>query len=121
MLFLSIAGTQRGMAYSFAFEGVYYNIVSEDDKTCEVTYMRKGTPNGTTVYQSDYSGVITIPRTANGYKVIGIGEHAFEQWTWKTVNGTYQWVIENADITAVTVSGRNLSYVGSRAFYGCKA
>ena len=121
MLFLSIVGTQRGMAYSFAFEGVYYNIMSEDDKTCEVTYMRKGTPNGTTVYQSDYSGVITIPRTANGYKVIGIGEHAFEQWTWTNVNGTYQWVIEDADITAVTVSGRNLSYIGSRAFYGCKA
>lgn len=62
-------------AYDFEVGGIYYNITSETDLECEVTY--KGYYN-----QSSYSGNMAIPSTVeyNGkkYSVTAIGSSAFE-------------------------------------------
>lgn len=61
----------------------YYEIISEEDKTCEVTYpptwKEQDNPD---FYPED----IVIPETVNGYRVIGIGAQAFEHYNIKTVN-----------------------------------
>ena len=54
---------------------IYYNIISETEKTCEVTYM------GTSYNSNTYSGEVRIPETvtfnSNVYTVTSIGEKAF--------------------------------------------
>ena len=55
-------------AYDFEADGIYYNIISLDDKTVEVT-------------GGSYSGDVTIPVKVmykdTQYSVISIGYHAF--------------------------------------------
>lgn len=57
-------------AYDFVDNGIYYTVLSESDKTCEVAYGD--------IY---YSGNVNIPETANrngsAYTVTAIGESAF--------------------------------------------
>ncbi len=56
---------------------IYYNIVSSDDRTCEVTYQYYEDANWDT-----YSGEITVPASVTydsvDYSVIGIGNDAFD-------------------------------------------
>ena len=58
-------------AYDFEADGIYYNILSSDDKTVAVTIS----------YSSDYSGDVVIPATVsyNGtvYSVTAIRRSAF--------------------------------------------
>ena len=56
---------------------IYYNIVSEADKTCKVTYGVAKPYTDVNTFYTDYTGVVNIPSSANGYKVIRIGEYAF--------------------------------------------
>ncbi len=93
MLCLSISA----LAYDFEVDGIYYNILSLEDLTCEVTYNAenkssyqrsffdyRGEKSGTTSLNAtypSYSGSLTIPSTVN-YKgrilsVTGIGNYAF--------------------------------------------
>ena len=63
-------------AHDFEVEGIYYNILSEEDRTVEVTY------KGSYSYDyNEYIGEVTIPTNAtyNGttYSVTTIGESAF--------------------------------------------
>ena len=64
-------------AHDFEVGGIYYNILSEDNKTVEVTY--KGTYYSE--YSNEYSGSVVIPQsvTYNGstYSVTSIGDEAF--------------------------------------------
>ena len=72
------------ISHAYDFEAVnddgvtiYYNILSEADKTCEVTYQIL-----TWEYderQVFYTGYLRIPQYANGYKVVAIGEYAFQR------------------------------------------
>lgn len=85
-------------AYDFEVDGIYYNILSLDQRTCEVTYNpanecdsylyfyeKRGTNGNYTRLTSSsypsYKGDVTIPGTVNykGRKLIvtGIGEYAF--------------------------------------------
>ena len=73
---------------------IYYNILSEEEKTCEVTYGIEG-----------YTGDIVIPSYANGYKVTGIGEGAFEMCT---------------SLTTINISN-SVTSIGDRAFDGCSS
>ena len=64
-------------AHDFEVDGIYYNILSETDKTVEVTY--KGDyPESF----NEYIGVVTIPSTiildGTTYSVVIIGEYAFK-------------------------------------------
>jgi len=69
--------TANALAYDFEANGIYYNILSAQDKTVEVTY--KEYSNGT--YKSDYSGDVVIPEQVQYneklYRVTSIGNCAF--------------------------------------------
>ena len=88
-------------AYDFEVNGIYYNILSSENKTVEVTY--SGSKDGTT---STYSGfVVLFPSVAydgNTYSVKTIGEYAFYK----------------DDITRVIISN-GVTSIGGYAFYGC--
>ena len=62
-----------------------YTVISESEKTCMVGekhdwYVPGARANGVhNVSKSQLSGDITIPKVANGYKVIRIYDSAFEQ------------------------------------------
>ncbi len=90
-------------AYDFNMNGIFYNILSEEDLTCEVTY-------GNFKYNdfNTYSGSVVIPETVlpavgaiRYYTVVGIGDQAFRDCT---------------DLTSVTI-GNNVTSIGKRAFY----
>lgn len=70
----SLAKTMKITQYSFKEDGLYYNILSEDDRTVELTY------NGTI---GSYSGDITIPdrvmHNGKSYTVVRIGDDTFRQ------------------------------------------
>ena len=62
-------------AYDFRYDGLCYNIISEDDRTVEVTYYNY-------VINYNYvSGELTIPErvihSGKTYKVTSIGGYAF--------------------------------------------
>ena len=69
--------TTIAFAHDFEVGGIYYNILSEEGKTVEVTY--KGTSDSE--YSNEYTGSVTIPSavTYNGttYSVTSIGNSAF--------------------------------------------
>ncbi len=68
------------LAHDFIVDGICYNITSEADKTCEVTFNSdEKAKNG---YRHYYKDVVFVPEKVNyngkEYTVIGIGERAFE-------------------------------------------
>ena len=75
---------------------IYYKILSEEEKTCGVTF----TPMEESYI---YYGEIDIPSTANGYMVTRITDHAFE----------------DAKIKSVTIPN-TVTTIAPRAFYGCQ-
>ena len=87
---------------------IYYNIVSEANKTCEVACGIDKSGEGSAAGLSpdwlatDYAGVVNIPSSANGYRVIGIGERAF---------------MCCQNLVSVTIPN-SVTYIGSNAFFG---
>ena len=73
---------QNISAYDFSAENndgvtIYYNILDEQDKTCEVTAKEERSTWNESDFYSDYVGAINIPSSANGYQVVKIGYRAF--------------------------------------------
>lgn len=121
-------------AHHFEVDGIYYNILSEEDKTVEVTF--KG--NSSNYYSNEYTGNVAIPETVIynkiTYKVARIGSHAFSDCSTMTnviiPNGTVS-IAEGAfinctgltdvvipnTVTAIGTVGWNSSAYG--AFEGC--
>ena len=68
------------LAHDFIVDGICYNITSEADKTCEVTFNSDEQPEN--VYRKFYKDVVFVPEKVNyggkEYTVIAIGEGAFE-------------------------------------------
>lgn len=91
-------------AYDFTVEGLYYNIVSLEDLTCEITYGDK-----VDEYHGTYSGDIVIPETVTynnkTLTVVKIGENAFYYCS---------------ELSSVIIP-QTVTYIGSRAFIGCGA
>lgn len=56
---------------------IYYNVISEEDKTCEVTSAVERTGWSSTDSFTDYEGDVVIPSSVNGYQVTRIGAHSF--------------------------------------------
>ncbi len=82
---------------------IYYNIINETLKTCEVTAMeeRQSWFGNETLY--DYVGDLRIPSNANGYNVTRIGNHAFACCK---------------EVTSLTLPN-SITSIGSSVFYCC--
>ena len=90
-------------AHDFEVGEIYYNILSEIDKTVAVTF--KGTTYSK--YSNEYTGGVVIPQsvTYNGstYSVTSIGELAF---------------CECSGLTSIEIQN-SVTSIGECAFYGC--
>ncbi len=90
-------------AHDFEVDGIYYDILSEEDKTVAVTY--RGSYYNS--YDNEYTGSVVIPEsvTYNGttYSVTSIGEIAFRGCT---------------GLTSITIPN-NVTSIGNYAFLGC--
>ena len=96
-LLLLCIGVVKGYAYSFRYDGIDYNIISDTDKTVEV------------ISKQDNSGDIVIPQFVNykntQYQVIRIGNSAFR----------------NCDAITNVELPEGLIGIGYFAFNGCRA
>ncbi len=101
MLFTSL----NAFSYDFIVDNIYYEILSETDKTVQVTY--KNFVWATNTYTSDYSGDIVIPSTVTyndiNYTVTNIYDHAF---------------IKCTELTSVSIPN-TVTNIGECAFYSC--
>ena len=111
--------------YDFKSDGLYYKILSEEDRTVEVTYEYDGSDNRRYV-----SGDIEIPRKVlyNGktYNVTSIGSYAFYHCTGLTsvtIPNSVTSIGSSAfkvcsGLTSVMIPN-SVTYIDSSAFYGC--
>ena len=113
-------------AHDFEVGGIYYNILSGENKTVKVTY--KGTNYGE--YSYEYSGSVVIPEsvTYNGttYSVTSIGDDAFRECDGLTSvtipnsvtsigNGAFEYCDK---LTSVTIPN-SVTTIGGYAFFKC--
>lgn len=107
-LTLSYGSTDREKGYDFTVGNIYYKILSSTEKTVAVSYEEYCSPDYNPDYiNSGYSGSVFIPSSVtNGaitYKVIAIGENAFD----------------NSDITSVSIPN-TIESIDREAFIDCK-
>lgn len=111
--------------YDFEVNGIYYNIISESEKTVEVTYKERLEINGDTsfpVYRCTYWQGVTVPRTVthNGvtYRITRIGDYAFaNKLSYDTDFVTHEHLNGLWDITIP----EGIEEIGEGAFMGCRA
>lgn len=88
-------------AHDFEADGIFYNIISQEEKTVEVTFKGKGSDYTLNRYQ--FSS-ITIPgnvmNDGTEYSVIGIGDYTFDFNELRSV-----------------ILPESIKYIGKRAFY----
>ncbi len=99
---------QKALAYDFTAVNVdgktiYYNILSEDEKTCAVTAPQILSGWSSATNFDHYAGNIKIPSSVNGYKVTRIGNQAF---------------LCCRSLTSVEIPN-TVTYIGSDAFGRC--
>ena len=103
LVFLMILTSMTALAYNFKSDGLYYNILSETDRTVEVTYYDYKNNS----YYNDAYGDIEIPSKLiydrKTYKVTSIGKYAFYKCS---------------GLTSVTI-GNSVTSIGKYAFSGC--
>jgi len=89
------------VAYDFEADGFYYNILSEENRTAEVTYKA--------YHDGAYKGDITIPqvcsRDGEEYAVVAIGSEAFYLCS---------------SMTSINLPG-SITAIGDRAFVSCSS
>ena len=122
-LFLS-AASAHAYDYDFMSGGIYYNVLSEEDRTVEVT--RRDS-------YSHYSGSIIIPERVlhegKTYTVMSIGYRAFfycDALTSVTFPASLTSIGDYAfsgcsALTSVDLSSTSLTSIGDYAFYYCEA
>ena len=116
LFFLTMSASLCGWCYDFEKGGIYFNILSEQDKTVEVT--------GYEEECSEYS----IPAEVNGYAIISIGAYAFsENEELKSVDipSSMKTIGKGAfrnckNLTAIEIPS-SVTTLEERVFYGCEA
>ena len=114
-------------AYDFEVDGIYYNILSVQGKTVEVTYREYS--NGT---YSDYSGGVVIPEQVQYneelYRVTSIGEYAFEDCSSlvsvtipEGVTSIGEYAFEDCSSLASVTIPESVTSIGDRAFWNCSS
>lgn len=127
LVFLMLLTSMTALAYNFKSDGLYYNILSETDRTVEVTYYRN---DGYGSYYNDAYGDIEIPSKLiydrKTYKVTSIGKYAFYKCsglTSVTIPNSVTTIVQSAfsncrGLTSVTI-GNSVTSIGKYAFSGC--
>ncbi|MCF0198109.1 MAG: leucine-rich repeat domain-containing protein [Bacteroidaceae bacterium] len=96
---LTAVGSLRASAYDFSADGLCYNILSDDDATCELTYRSDSF--------ASYAGDIVVPATVSHqgrhYTVSAIGNSAFDRCP---------------NLTSVTLPP-TVTEIGEWAFFQC--
>ena len=113
-------------AHDFEVDGIYYNILSEEDKNVEVTY--RGSSSSS--YSNEYSGAVVIPKEVSykggSYKVTSIKSSAFSDCSGLTsieipssVTSIGSWAFSYcSSLTSIDIPD-GVTSIGSRAFYNC--
>ena len=104
IVLMSIVGA-KAFAHDFEVDGIYYNIVSISELTCEVTY------SGDDYYEKfTYHGNISVPEyvqyNGKSLRVVGIGDYAFYNYNW--------WNMEKESITSISLPN-SIEYIGTSA------
>ena len=103
MLIAALLTSSHAFAHDFEVGGIYYNITSSTDKTCEVTFQGSSYRS----YSNEYTGSIVIHETVtyNGttYSVTSIRDYAF---------------YDCSGLTSVIIPNSVIS-IGKFAFYDC--
>lgn len=99
MLTLALVTTQLMSAQTFMADGVNYNVLSQEDLTCEVTKLSVG----------KYTGTVVVPETVENegvkYTVVAVGNDAFKS---------------NTTLKSVTLPN-TVTAIGDYSFYECTA
>lgn len=117
-LLLGLVGS-RASAYDFEVDGIYYNIISASEMTCQVT-------SGDVTYSGNIEIPATISYNNRAVSVIRISESAFNGCTGLTrvTIGNSVKSIEGgtfagcSSLRSVTI-GNSVTSIGSQAFYDC--
>ena len=79
-----------------------FKVISETDKTCQVGSGNSYEP----AISTRYSGSVTVPSTANGYTVVGIGN--------------YSLCYSSSNLSSINLPN-SITYIGNSAFNGCSS
>ena len=134
---LAVAGLVTARAESFKIDGLYYNIISEEEKTVEVTYYYQDDDYYNS-YDSDkldsegltkYKGDQTIPQKViykgSAYTVVAIGAHAFDCCPYLTSLSIPASVVSIDDyafkdcLSLASVDLPSVTSIGEDTFSGC--
>lgn len=115
-------------AYSFEQDGIYYNILEDDNLTDDMEYVEVTTNNDT--FPSYYKSYIIIPETVSymgkDYKVKRIGESAFYKCNFlqnielpTSINSIGDFAFECCySLKSITLP-KGIQAIGDYAFYDC--
>ena len=124
------AASFSAFGWDIQYNGLNYNIISEEDRTVEVTYHRpyiNKFVNNRGYVEGDLIVPGWVPYNGKNYKVVAVGERAFHEcYRLKTIvlPSTLKSIGEYAfqecrDLDTVTFPF-DLSSIGNKAFYGCE-
>ena len=123
LLFCTALGAQ-----DFKVDGIYYNILSEEDMTVAVTSHKDAERKP----DKRYSGVVKIPSTVTykkkDYKVVAVGASAFNDCSALTSIELSEGIVEIGEsafsgcgaIKEINIPS-SVTKIGVNAFYGCSA